>query len=431
MMVSRMMMNINKNMARMDKIYNDYTSGKRIHRPSDNPVLVARSLKIHTDIAENDQFKRNVDDAYSILDKTETSLKELNNVLHRVRELTTQASNGVLTPEDTMKIESEIKQIKEQIVKISNDTYVGRHIFSGYETDKPYLNENGTNNINLDKEIRSNSLNLPIAIAAAPNNEFKLNITGIIKSDGTKYTGEYTVQLPNKTYDGTINTLEDLKNDLQNALNTAQDITKTPAEDIPDPYKGNFEVTVENNQIVIKNSKVEDNQKFALKSDTLDLKNLGFEKLNISESTEKIDYHIGISASISINIRGDELFGPVVDSDNDNIPDKTIMDTMNELIGLLENGDTEEISKKLDEIDAHMNNVSKVRAAVGARTNTVETIRNRIEDTKVNFTNLLSQTEDTDMAEASMQFMMADSVYRASLNIGAKIIQPSLMDFIR
>ncbi|SHH20100.1 flagellar hook-associated protein FlgL [Tepidibacter thalassicus] len=420
MMVNRMMMNMNRNMSRMDKLYNDYASGKRIHRPSDDPVLVARSLKIHTDIAENDQFKRNVDDAYSILDKTETSLRELNNILHRVRDLTTQASNGVLTPEDTMKIQSEVKQIKEQIIKISNDTYVGRHIFSGYRTDEPYLNENGTNAVNLDKEIRSDGLNLPVNIPASPNNKFKLNITGLVKSDGTKYTGEYTVQLPNKSYDGTTNTLEDLKNDLQNALNSA----------VPADYK-NFEVKLENNQIVIKNPKIKDSQKFAIKSDTLDLKNLGFEKLNISQSTEKIDYNIGISASISINIRGDEVFGPVVDSDNDNIPDKTLMDTMNELIGLLEKGDNEEISKKLDEIDTHMNNISRLRATVGARTNTVETIRNRIEDTKINFTKLLSETEDTDMAEVSMQFMMADSIYKASLNIGARIIQPSLVDFIR
>ncbi|CAH2211880.1 flagellar hook-associated protein FlgL [Tepidibacter aestuarii] len=434
MMVNRMMMNMNRNLSKMDKMYEDYATGKKIHRPSDDPVLVARSLKIHTDIAENEQFKKNIDDAYSVLDKTETSLKELNDIFQRVRELTNQASNGTLTQEDTINIKEEVKQIKEQMVKLSNDTYVGRHIFSGYQTDKPYLNENGTNAINLDKEIRSGALNISntneLEILAGKN-EFEINITGLTKSDGTKYTGKYTVALTPQKYDGTTGkTIDDLATDIQTQLNSALD---EDGNGIPTDYK-KFEVTVENNQIVIKNPEIKDNQKFAIKqseTNTLELKDLGLEKRNICESNENVEYNTGISSSISVNIKGDEVFGPVVDSDGDEIPDKTIMDTMNELISNLEDGDTDNISKKLDEIDAHMNNISKVRAAVGARMNTVETIKDRIEQTEVNFSKLLSQTEDTDMAEVSMKFMTMQSVYQASLNVGAKIVQPTLVDFIR
>ena len=134
MMVNRMMMNMNRNLSKMDRMYEDYATTKKIHRPSDDPIAVARSMKLNTDLAENAQFKKNINDAYSMLDKTETSLSELNSVLLRVRELTVQASNGVLTKEDTINIQSEINQLKEEITKISNDTYVGRHIYSGYKT---------------------------------------------------------------------------------------------------------------------------------------------------------------------------------------------------------------------------------------------------------------------------------------------------------
>ncbi len=535
MMVNRLMMNMNNNLKRMDKIQNDYNSGVKLHKPSDDPVLVARSLKLHTDIRENDQFAKNIDDAYSILDKTETSLNELHSVLHRVRELTDQAANGVLTNEDTIKINAEMKQLKEQIIKISNDTYVGRHIYSGYKTDQSYLKDNGSNNISLEKEMKSDILNAPITIPAAPNNKFELDVTGIARPDGTKYTGKYTVELTNEVYGGgSSKTIDDLATDIQNKLNgdsieltknttwgddqlstgdivsvrfekevdasSIQDVkdeieakfgagnvtietkdnkfftitmntnvdTTTPIEptfsigsisykdgttnsaevkftiEDNDPSKEpgqdyipleerDFSVTVENNQLIIKNPKIQDNQKFAIRSmnDGLDLKKIGLVKVNISESNEKLEYQIGISANLSINVRGDEVFGPVVDSDEDGIPDETIIDTMNELILHLENGNSIEISNKLKEIDVHMDNVSKIRASVGARTNTAETVKERIADTKVNLAKLLSQTEDTDMGEASIQLMTYEAIYKASLNIGARIVQPTLVDFIR
>lgn len=440
MISSRMMLNMNNNLKRMEKTQNDITSNVRLHKPSDDPVLVARSLKLHTDLAENDQFKRNIEDAYSVLDKTEISLKELTDVLQRVRDLTVQASNGVLTTEDSTNIKSEVKQLKEQIIKISNDTYVGRHIYSGYRTDEPYLNNDGTNSdeVNLEKEIRTKALNISTSnkiSITAPNNGFELNITGLVDVDGNKYTEELEFNLPQKDYDGSSGkTINDLAADLESVLNPATG-KDANGKDIPDPYKGDFEVKIdsETNQIIIKNKNVKDNQKFALKSveNGLDLKKIGLEKTNVCESTEKIEYQIGISATLSTNVRGDELFGPVIDSDNDKIPDKTLMDTINGLISSLETGDTTKISANLDEIDAHKNNVSEIRGAVGARMNTVENVSDRIEDMKINFTKLLSETEDTDMAEAYMQMNIYESVYKASLSVGAKVIQPTLIDFLR
>ncbi|WP_099190230.1 flagellar hook-associated protein FlgL [Tepidibacter mesophilus] len=416
MMVNRMMMNMNKNLGKMNKMYEDYATGKKIHRPSDDPVLVARSLKINTDIAENEQFKKNINDASSILDKTETSLRELNSVLLRVRELTTQASNGVLTKGDTQNIQAEVEQLKEQIIKISNDTYVGRHIYSGYKTDKSYMNENGSYNLTMDKEIRSDNIKVPFTVAT-PDDKFELTVTGVESADGIKTSEKYTVSLTNKAYNNT----EELRTELESAINTP----------LPAGSK-TFEVKIENNNLVITNKNIKDDQKFALKIDSKELqKQLGLETLNVSQSNEKIKYHVGISADLDINIRGDQVFGAVLDTDEDGVGDKTLMDTMNDLISHLEKGDTDKVSGILDEVDGHRENISRLKSEIGARSNTAETIKNRIEQTEVNFAKLLSETEDTDMAETSMNFMAMQSVYQASLNVGAKIIQPTLVDFIR
>jgi flagellar hook-associated protein 3 FlgL len=527
MMVNRMMMNMNRNLNKMNSLYDDYSTGKKIHRPSDNPILVARSLKISTDISENEQFKKNINDVNSVLEKTETSLNELNSVLLRVRELTSQASNGVLTKKDTLKIKAEVDQLKEEIIKISNDTYVGRHIYSGYKTDKPYMSENGIYNMNMNKHIKTENLKFPLEIKS-PNNTFEMDIAGLKDEDGVKYTGKYKVELEAKTYSN----MEEIQEELQNKLNssmgtkgvesvqvsspldptkkgdnklTEESVTITFDKELDASSKdiiqsklnkefgaGNatvvihptdskkiiitansgkeldlaggkdilfkahelkfndgsnnlesigirlsdnndyFKANIDNNKLVIENDDMKDDQKFALKLDVKELRDqLGLEKLNISESSEKIKYQVGVSADLEINITGDRVFGAVFDTDDDGIGDKTIMDTMNDLINHLESGDTEKISKILDEIDGHRDNVSMLKGEIGAKTNTAETIKNRIEQTDVNFKKLLSETEDTDMAKVSMEFMTIQSIYQASLNIGAKIIQPTLVDFVR
>jgi flagellar hook-associated protein 3 FlgL len=63
--------------------------------------------------------------------------------------------------------------------------------------------------------------------------------------------------------------------------------------------------------------------------------------------------------------------------------------------------------------------------------NRLELTSNRLEDDLVNFTKLMSKNEDVDIAEAIMNLQNEEYVYRASLSAGAKVIQPSLIDFLR
>ncbi|HEY8341514.1 MAG TPA: flagellin, partial [Calditerricola sp.] len=76
-------------------------------------------------------------------------------------------------------------------------------------------------------------------------------------------------------------------------------------------------------------------------------------------------------------------------------------------------------------------NLLAVRATVGARMNRFELIRYRLEADEVNVTRLLSKEEDADMAEVITNLKTAENVYRAALAAGARIIQPSLVDFLR
>nr|MBO2494552.1 flagellar hook-associated protein FlgL [Clostridia bacterium]PZN11658.1 MAG: flagellar hook-associated protein FlgL [Caldicoprobacter oshimai] len=293
MLITNMMRDYAKNMRKLEKLQSQLSSGKRILKPSDDPVAVSKSLKLRADLAYNQQYVSNADNAISWLEATESALKDLGDVLHRARELAVQASNGALAPEDRMTIADEIEQLQKHVVQVGNTTYAGRYIFAGYKTDKPPF-------------------------------EVVQQVDGSLRLD----------------------------------------------------YKGD---------------------------------------------SGKIAFEIGIGNRIEVNVLGGSG-GAEIDE---------IYDVLERFKNELRNGTNANLDGYIGEIDQRMTQILSQRSAVGAKVNRFELIRARLKEEEINFTSLLSQNEDVDVAEVIMRLKEAENVYRASLAAGARIIMPTLMDFLR
>lgn len=138
------------------------------------------------------------------------------------------------------------------------------------------------------------------------------------------------------------------------------------------------------------------------------------------------DFKLNVFDGISINVNtpGRELFEKI--------------DTfMGELSTLLNSGATgKEIGDKLgDGATTELSGLTEVtlgaRADVGARQNRVDMMENRLEIQKVNVTKQKSVNEDTDYAATITQMATTESIHQAALSVGAKIIQSTLVDFMR
>ena len=105
---------------------------------------------------------------------------------------------------------------------------------------------------------------------------------------------------------------------------------------------------------------------------------------------------------------------------------------LKDIIVAMENGDTEELSENLlKDIDVEIDNMIRVRSNIGAIQNRLDASLSRNETESLNIKKLLSEKEDIDIAEKYMEFSMMSSVYKASLSVGAQILQPSLLDYLR
>lgn len=91
----------------------------------------------------------------------------------------------------------------------------------------------------------------------------------------------------------------------------------------------------------------------------------------------------------------------------------------------------EGLNQSISNMQSLLDTVLGVQSDLGARMNRAELTLNRLGSDELNFTKLMSENEDVDMAEVIMNLQNEENVYRSSLSVGARVIMPTLMDFLR
>ena len=290
MMVRNMLDHLQKNLGDLNNLNEQLSSGKLFQMPSDAPIKVADSMNYKAQLNRNNQFQRNLDQAENWLNTTESALKSGTKVIQRARELTIYAANDSMTSDDRKMVAKEMKQLRDELIDISNAKLGDSYIFSGQKTgEKPF-------------EVVDNGI-----------------------GDYVQYQGD--------------------KNGVKRRLN---------------------------------------------------------------ENVE-----------MQVNLDGDEVF-------------KKEIEALNKIYDDLDSGKSgEEIGDNLNAMDTAINNYAELRSEVGGKLQRTGNIISRLEANEVHLRDLKSKNEDADLAEVITELKMEETVYRASLASGSRIMQQSLVDFIR
>ncbi len=127
--------NININKLNADKQNTMIATGQKITRPSDDPVVAIRALRLNSNISQSNQYyDKNIPDADAWLKTTETALMQTDTVLAKIKESLTQGASDDNTPEDRMNILDDLKGMRDQIYSAGNADYADRTVFTGYRT---------------------------------------------------------------------------------------------------------------------------------------------------------------------------------------------------------------------------------------------------------------------------------------------------------
>jgi flagellar hook-associated protein 3 FlgL len=165
-------------------------------------------------------------------------------------------------------------------------------------------------------------------------------------------------------------------------------------------------------------------------------------------AAQTIQYNTGYSSETAVNVEGQNVTG-LTASGTTTITN--LFDTIDKLlIGLGESGTTKScksvsvvsgtptvttstftLSDLLTNIDSNLAQISTATSDLGARENYVSTCSNRLGDDYTTYTKLLSDVEDVDVADASVNVTSTQAVYDASLSVSAKVLSETLIDYIK
>ena len=131
---------------------------------------------------------------------------------------------------------------------------------------------------------------------------------------------------------------------------------------------------------------------------------------------------VGRGVKISVIVNGPEAFGP---------DGATVFDDLAELATSLRAGDSATLQGKLGDLDAALSRVTSVLGDVGARYNRLERATQAAQDLSLSLSSSLAEVENVDLARATMDLKLHEVAYQAGLAATARLVQPSLSDFLR
>lgn len=286
MLSNNMLRNLSNSYNKMGKLQEQIATGKKVNRPSDDPVSVMKGMGYRMQVDKVQQFQRNMGEVHNWLDNTDDALDKVGSALKRSYELVVNGSTDTMTKEDREKLRSELEQLQAQIKDLANTKVGNKHLFSGTKTKMPLYDKDGN--------------------------------------------------------------------------------------------------------------------------------------LNTDTNQEEVLIEVFDGVTLPVNIKGEELF-------------EGINKAFNELYEEIDDNTNDQAAydKAIESIQGQLDAVLIVRADLGARQNRAEMMEERLASLELSSIKQMSDNEDVDYEKAITEMITEESIHRAALSVGARIIQPSLVDFLR
>ena len=419
--------NMQKSSGKLQDIQIQMASGRRLNKTSDDPIGAARSQDIVTTISSQKQLLQNIDDNIAWLQRSELEIGHINEVLGQIRTLAISQAGSDSNEESRQMVAREFS-IARKILFDSGNAREGKlFLFSGIKSLSPALKKNGifqpakveVGGV-VQKDIREllDVKQFRSQFEGFSSNNYRIRVTkgGVwgqarvkISDDGGRtWSKEQTLRPLTHVFnpDGKLNDQVLLKfSDEEGRLGNV----------LPKQFDFNSE-----------------------KSAEFDLDALGIifpegiefvyqpnPEVTYNGSIHKKEALISNGLSIPVNVTAKELlFGEGEEG----------VDTFSLLVAmeraLLEN-DGIAIAERLGELDLAQNQVLKQQADVGNIVRELYSTKSQLGNQQFEKERQLSDIQDLDIAEATVDLKVAEANNKLSLNTGARLIQPSLSDFLR
>ncbi len=185
--------NINNNKIAEDQLNTMMATGKKITRPSDDPVIAIRALRLRSNVTQLSQYyEKNAKDAESWLDVTADALSTMTSVLTDSVKQATKGANKDLTLDDLDIIVTQLDALAKEYYSTGNSDYAGRYIFTGYRTETPLTFEQrvSADYTDINDEFNAND----ISSSSRVMGKYKLDSSEILTKDDKDIVYEHDIE---------------------------------------------------------------------------------------------------------------------------------------------------------------------------------------------------------------------------------------------
>lgn len=490
--------NVQVNKRQMNTLDTQLSTQKKINRPSEDPIIAIRALRLRTSLNEVTQYlKKNIPDANSWLDVTEGALTEANDIISDIYNYCVQGSTDTQSTNERKVISDAIKELRSAFYSQGDVDYAGRYVFTGYKTDMSLT-------FTTDEEIKDASYNITESFDPATDFDSKIILEnpvdivsikamtsdeiGALDDAGVKDVADLVgidtqsthrirlsysdvvdngVTLGYTNADGDYTALDDkasYTSDKSAVPGDDEILINTDTGEILFGQNVYEEIFTAGGKLSVNYSK----DKFVMgdvrPEHYFNCTNLSNGvKYETSEKDEDINYIINFNQKIKVNSQAKDCFSVKTGRDiddlisaldatieaedkletlksiksNPNYADEAAQKNIDRLIAAA----TKEVEMRKDtlqkqyekgitQMQTHQHEVDTAISDVGNRMARLKLTETRLEDQKINFTNLKSQNEDIELEDVVINYTAAQQVYTASLTASSKVVRQTLLDFI-
>lgn len=485
--------NMQRSQSKVSDTTTRMTSGKKIQKASEDPVVAMRALKLRSTVAQLDQYKtKNIKDADSWMFVTETSLNNIVGRLSSVYDYCVQGANDTYDTAARSNIVDGLQALKDQIYAEGSATYAGRYLFSGYRTstDMTFATKESVRGVSYDitEHLSSNDFKRKDVVTDPLNYDMVddyINGTAPYTPPRDATVSVLKLAYNDLEYDPEITFDGDKPADLGFTLVTkgrtdkdtyyeagVNEIVYIPetgelvfGENAYNALKATKDIQVNYSKSTFQVGDLRPDHYFdCIKHEPQSdgtIKAIHFEQ---PEGGQNIQYEVNFNQFITVNTQGKNVITHAMGNEIDELTNALqelteIEDTITKLKAkltdpaysedkdkiakinqLLEDADVEMALKRTRVADLFekgettftnfMNKVSAEQADVGTRMNKLDMIATRVAEQYNNFDELRSANEDVETEEAIIDFNEANLVYNASLAATSNILQTTLLNYL-
>ncbi len=489
MMINSSLANIATNKTQMSTLDTQLSTKKKISRPSEDPVVAIRALRLRSSLTEVTQYlEKNIPDADAWMKVTEGALAEVDDMFRDVIEYCNQGSSDQFETDDRQTIINCLAKLKDSIYAQGNVDYAGRYVFTGYKTDSTLTFTTQADaqdkKYTITEPIKTDDIYLKTVIKDSVD---ATNVTFIDNADMPSSEQVYTYKLAYKNLSDSTEGPMQIRYDYDENGNAASTIavTSTVSTDADAYVVGDDEVKflADTGELVM-GSNVYASIRNA-DDLTIDYDKNGFNKDEIkpehyftcidktdaaepveyikAKNGQDINYNISYSQKIKVNTEASDALSYRIGVDLEmmedsldrlsNIEDKigkleamkkeamyadedsqkaldSMLEAANKERDIAKNDMRELFDKSITKFQNHQEKLDYEIADIGSRGVRLSLTKSRLTEQQTTIKSLKSENEDIDYEDIVIDYSSAELIYEAALQSAGKVVRQSLLDFL-